>query len=181
MFFEAIQTAESPRFEFTETESVSGIFDTGATPALFDFTGAVVGDIKAIDPAPGELRFDRAEFSGFDFGKHRDLFGTLNRTLCRTASMSAAAKGTVFLRAKNGATQMSENTAASRFHYREADQRGQVYWESVVAAIGDRQLWSALASTRRWLGTRFIRYSCGYGETPNRVFRSSVGTILIYR
>lgn len=178
--FEDVRAADEPVcFDFTETSVVGGSFGT-TRPARFDFTDAVVGDIEDIHPSPALIQFERSEFEGFDFGKHRDLFEGMQWDLCRDASMSPAQRENVFLRAKNGATQMGENTAAARFHYREADQRGRSYRTRILEAVQSGELRRAVPLVRRWVGNRFLKYSCGYGEKPGRVFLSSIAIVLLY-
>ena len=172
--------------DFRGVDSVSGTIEITDHHA-FDFSGSVLGDIQLerVEAADAELdrfRFENAVFDGFDFGAYRSLFDRLEWRLHTDDDSSPVERENTYLRAKNGAIEVGENTAAREFHFREMLNRGWAYRRSALGAGEAARGGPAtrLRFARKWLSNQVLRYTCGYGERPGRVVYASIGVIAAY-
>jgi uncharacterized protein YjbI with pentapeptide repeats len=172
--------------DFRNVDSVSGVIAI-TDHHEFDFGGSVLGDVRleqvdAVDPDFGRFRFENTVFDGFDFGAYRSLFDRLGWQLHGDDALPSARENT-YLRAKNGAIEVGENTAAREFHFREMLNRGRSHRRSAFGATNsdrDGSVPSRLRFARKWATNQVLRYTCGYGERPGRVVYASVGIIVVY-
>lgn len=174
--------------DFRNVDSVSGAIEVTDCHA-FDFRGSVLGDVRleraeSVEPDLDSFRFENAVFEGFDFGAYRSLFDRLEWRLHGDDDAAPFERENTYLRAKNGAIEVGENTAAREFHFREMLNRGRSYRRSAFGAGGVERGGVAgtdrLRFARKWLGNQVLRYTCGYGERAGRVVYASVGVIVLY-
>ena len=174
--------------DFQNVDAVSGVIEVAGDHA-FDFGGSVVGDVllegaASAEPDLERFRFENAVFDGFDFGAYRSLFDRLEWRLHGDDEATPAERENTYLRAKNGAVDVGENTAAREFHFREMLNRGRSYRRAAFGA-GDSDRREAdgrarLRFARKWLSNQVLRYTCGYGERAGRVVYASVAVIAFY-
>ncbi|SDF31959.1 hypothetical protein SAMN04488067_103190 [Halorubrum xinjiangense] len=171
--------------DFRDVDSVSGAIEI-TDHHVFDFGGSVLGDVRlervaSADPDLDSFRFENTVFEGFDFGAYRSLFDRLEWRLHGVDATPSERENT-YLRAKNGAIAVGENTAAREFHFRELLNRGRSHRRSAFGATDadDGGLGGRLRFARKWLSNQVLRYTCGYGERPGRVVYASIGVIALY-
>lgn len=175
--------------DFRNVDSVSGVIEVTGNHA-FDFDGSVLGDVllEGVASADTDLerfRFENAVFDGFDFGAYRSLFDRLEwRLHDDDDGTTPAERENTYLRAKNGAVEVGENTAAREFHFREMLNRGRSYRRAAFGRDdsdrGDTDGAARLRFARKWLNNQVLRYTCGYGERAGRVVSASVAVIALY-
>lgn len=83
-----------------------------------------------------------------------------------------------YLKARNGASELGDNVAASSFYYREMRNRRRLHIQR--ATDPDREPLARLGDVTRWVRNGSLGLVTGYGEHPDRVLYSSVGMILAF-
>ena len=158
--------------DFQNVDAVSGVIEATGDH-VFDFGGSVVGDVTLEGAASAEadlerFRFENAVFDGFDFGAYRALFDRLEWRLHGDDGATPTERENTYLRAKNGAVEVGENTAAREFHFREMLNRGRSYRLAAFGGSGPEHREvngrARLRFARKWLSNQVLRYTCGYGE-----------------
>jgi|APHM01.1.fsa_nt_gi hypothetical protein len=147
----------------------------------YSLRGATIGAVNfradGATLSADRLDLRDADFVGFDFGRHTDMFRQANWNLFADTDEPPSARENTYLRAKNGAAAMGDTAAASEFHYRELNSRGVSHWRRMSAA-------TTVGKTARvagdWLANRVVKYTCGYGERPSYVVGSSVLIVFVY-
>ncbi|WP_435067593.1 pentapeptide repeat-containing protein [Haloplanus sp. C73] len=182
-------TAETVDVALWDVETVSGVLELA--PGLhFDFGDSVLEQVdfqgvERIGPNLRRLDFENAVFDGFDFGAYRELFERLEWRI-HTDGTTPSERENTYLRAKNGAIDVGENTAAREFHYRELVCRGESHRRRLTEwDRGDDESRLAFArrkshAARKLCSNLLLRTTCGYGERPGRVVLASIVVILGY-
>lgn len=109
-----------------------------------------------------------ASFDGFEFDAHRDLLTASGWRLHGTPEETTPTPSeleTTYMAAKNGATNVSDQTAASQFFQRELRHRRRRYLN--VENVSTRELLG-------WLSNLTLELTTGYGEKPSRTLYASV-------
>jgi len=183
--------AEEPlTLAFHDVDFISGHIHA-SSGFTYDLSSSVLGDVDLrLDGDRIDFScftFDGAAFDGFDFGRYRNHFRANRWDLFDGREASASVQENTYLRAKNGAIQMGENTAAREFHYREMLNRGRSYLNRCVRTSMFRARKGRLRATRlklyffgTWLINLLFRFTCGYGERPGRVIAFSTAIILSF-
>lgn len=127
-------------------------------------------------------RIVETSFNGFDFATIRDELHRNNWVLHESteteSTVSTSRLETTYLKAKNGATLVGENKAASEFFLRELRFRRQTHYENAVdAGVGTLDFWRAIG---KYVANVTMALTCGYGEKPWRVIASSTVVIAAY-
>jgi len=82
-----------------------------------------------------------------------------------------------YLRAKNGANNIGDNTAAAEFFRKEMHYRRMKYGHLIRSGGYSK---SSLRLAVKWVGNALLNVSCGHGERPSRTVYLSVVTILVF-
>lgn len=166
---------------------------------IYDFALATLGDIQLRGPPDetvdinGLCRFHRTTYDGFDFNDHDAL--DLEASVFAIHELAPAARAQVpasvddpartptnlwatYLHAKNGATQVGDNTTAGRFFKAEMRHRAAEHAaNATTASVGSRR-W--IANKSRYYRNRLLGVLAGYGEEPVTVVFWSFATILAF-
>lgn len=171
-------------------DSISGYIKC-SNSVDYVLTGSVLKDVDLRFDRDGtdfaRFTFDGVVFDGFDFGRYRDHFRDNNWNLFDGREASSSTKENSYLRAKNGAIQAGETTAAREFHFREMLNRGRTYLEKAgnVNLLGSEKGFFRSAAILvyflwKWFVNFVFRFSCGYGERPGRVIYCSTFIIIVF-
>lgn len=179
--------------------------DEGAV--LYDLTGAHIGDVTltAAENPFGYARIAETSFADFDFSKYRDDLrpawdlhtvaisnvgshggsGLVQLDLDRLQgdhpdpeSRPPGDLETTYLKAKNGAETVGDNTAAAEFFRKEMIYRRKQHAEVLTDA--DEPASARMRAAGRWVANLLLDVTAGYGERPWRVIVASVCTILAF-
>jgi uncharacterized protein YjbI with pentapeptide repeats len=158
---------------------------------VYDLTEAEVGEVSLVDgPPPADLfdhyRFLDTTFSGFDFGRYREVLHDANWRLheVRTvpdhswADPSDGELETTYLKAKNGANEIGDTKAAAEFFRREMLYRRDQYVPTALDGAEPPRRRARAAG--RWTANALLNLTAGYGERPSRVIAVSLATILLF-
>jgi uncharacterized protein YjbI with pentapeptide repeats len=163
------------------TVSAGRILVSPTSTVAYDLTRATVGEVGfEWSEAPTDddallRRFVLSEtnFDGFDFSRHRAQLARRNWVIHGGPGRDPTPERveTTYLKAKNGATLVGENRAASEFFLRELRARRRRHRAGV---LGGRTVRSRLRAAGRYAANLAMDATCGYGEKPSRVVASSV-------
>lgn len=165
----------------------------------YDFALAKIGDIQLTAPSDEFVdvnafcRFYRTTYDGFDFND-QDAFN-LDATGLEIYELSSAARDpelkrwnelehssadfwATYLHAKNGATQVGDNTTAGRFFKREMRYRANDH--AARAAAASRLSISWVVAESKYVRNRLLGLLAGYGEEPLTVVFWSFVTIIAF-
>lgn len=163
---------------------------------VYDLRDATVGAVQLSDgPTPPDLldgyRFLNTDFEGFDFGAYRDVLEAVDWRLhevtgpLRTPPTepddfepSPGDRESTFLKAKNGANEIGDTTAAAEFFRREMLARRDVHRRAVRR--GDPSPGRRVTAAGQWVGNALLSATAGYGERPSRVVLTAVATIAVF-
>lgn len=167
-----IQTPDSV-IDLSEATIEAGSIHQSAPPAHFDLTDATLGNVTLSGPKDvpifDTLRVVETDFSDFDFAAHRPLLDddwTLHRFApTETDSPTVSKLESTYLRARNGADESGDNTAASAFFLKEMQYRRKRLFTRFTDGSGVQNRAIGLG---RWLTNWFFNVTCGYGERPLR-------------
>jgi uncharacterized protein YjbI with pentapeptide repeats len=169
---------EHVRINLAGTATVQGRIQTEGRRISYDLTEATVGELDIPGRALRSVSFRGATFDGFDFGAYTEELATQKWTLHREDTDATARElENLYLRAKNGATAIGENRAASQFFRHEMAFRRAGHWTD---------LWSAddvsgrLTAAGRWVSNTALKFTSGYGEVPTRPVVFSVVLVLVF-
>lgn len=137
------------------------------------------------------VRFQNTRFDGFEFADYTDAFSQVNWRVHSERSLSDDNKdskkpadspkiGTIvstYLRCKNGAKQVGDNTAASEFFLQEMMVRGRMH---AVNAADATVVSGMIAHGWKAIANAVLRATAGYGERPSRTALSSVATVVFF-
>mgnify|MGYP000326558505 CR=1 FL=1 len=161
---------------FSGSETIRGRVGAGTEPISYDFTEATLGELELGDSNADSLRFARTTFDGFDFGKHLDLFTTIDWQLHR-ADTPFPERENMYLRAKNGAKRVGEGRAVSEFYIRELRYRRAGYRKRIYDEFPGFEAAKAFA---KFCGSVALAATCGYGERPLRPVITSAGVVGLF-
>jgi uncharacterized protein YjbI with pentapeptide repeats len=129
-----------------------------------------------------------AEAAGDDGGRDGDSDGDehrsagrkglLERLRERIASTDAAGLETTYLKAKNGATQVGDNRAASAFFVKEMQYRRRTHLQTALDSDAPRRRRRKAAV--QWGTNLLLGATCGFGERPQRTLVAAVAFVLLY-
>ncbi len=152
--------------------------DTDTGPLVYDLVGATVGDVSLGSRANlDHYRFLDTTFKGFDFAAYRDRLAAVDWQLQAVewpASRETDERGSTpspgrveatFLKAKNGANEVGDTTAAAEFFRREMQARRRTHGRQVFHGGGVERAVAA----GRWVGNMLLGTVAGYDERPWRV------------
>ena len=154
----------------------------GAT--YYDFTDATIGDVtfEGSRNVFERVRFRGTTFDGFDFSRHAEALAVSEWRIHRWGRSetidSPSALQDTYLKAKNGADDMGQNTAAAEFFLLEMYYKRQVHRE--LASDADRPLGARISSLLQYAYNFTSSHTAGYGERPSRTALSSVATIGLF-
>lgn len=160
--------------------------DPDCGPLVYDLVGATVGDVSlGSDANLDHYRFLDTTFEGFDFAAYRDRLAAVDWQLHRVEwpasndhssgdeTPSPERVEATFLKAKNGANEVGDTTAAAEFFRREMRARRRTHSERVRHGGGaDR-----LVAASQWVGNALLWGVAGYGERPSRVVATAVTVV----
>lgn len=178
-------TAAEP-LRFTDAELDGGTIRYESTPeTVYDMTGATLGDVRLrfADRNPFELvHIDGTEFDGFQFsdGRHRRYLKRGWRLHGLSPLVAEPADNdrieNTYLKAKNGASKVGDNRAASEFFLKEMKYRRRASFDQLRQGTGLQRA-SGLA---RWMVSWSFNLTCGYGERPRNTVLSAAGTVVLF-
>jgi hypothetical protein len=166
--------------------------------AVYDLSRATIGDVSLGSPADRVAlecyRFERTTFDGFDFtdlrhdldatqwdihgvGDDVEVTGLDEPGSEERAADSPTALETTYLKAKNGAKELGDDQAVSRFFRKEMRYRRHRHWERARSASAPRYRLRAVA---RGVYNGLLAVTTGHGELSRRVVYSSVATVLAF-
>ncbi|WP_436347104.1 pentapeptide repeat-containing protein [Natronorubrum sp. FCH18a] len=154
----------------------------GAT--YYDFTDSTIANVTFQGPRNvfERVRFHRTTFDGFDFSHHTRALAVnewrLHQWDGSATTDSPSALQDTYLKAKNGADDMGQNTAAAEFFLLEMYYKRQVHRE--LASDADRPLAARISSLLQYTYNLTFSITAGYGERPSRTALSSVATIGLF-
>lgn len=149
-----------------------------AVTATYDLTEATVGPVKlrfgGSNPFDA-IGFCLTEFDGFDFSDHvhREHLAGGWRLHDPEAPASNQVLETTYLKAKNGASDVGDNRAASAFFLKEMAYRRKGYLDAPGTLPPAK-------GVVRWAGSWLLNVTAGYGERPLYTTASAVATILLF-
>jgi hypothetical protein len=161
---------------FTGSEVISGRVATGSEPIKYDFSEGTLGELEIGDSNVDSVQFSKTTFDGFDFGKHLDLFVSMEWQLHSEQASPSECENT-YLRAKNGAKQVGESRAVSEFYLLELRHRRAGYLKLIRDTFPGVQ---ALKASTKLLGNLTLAVTCGYGERPLRPVVASVSVVGVF-
>jgi len=158
----------------------------------YDLRSATVGDVTLnADPSRYDSLFsylyiDRTTFDGFDFSacapalrsdwKIHTMVGDGTDCFDPKTTRGAAAIEATYLKAKNGATSVGHNNAASQFFFHEMRARRTQHWLELKTARG----FDRLGPLTRWSSNLILGVTSGYGERPRRVVGFSALVVVLF-
>jgi uncharacterized protein YjbI with pentapeptide repeats len=144
----------------------------------YDVSHARVGDIDIISEANvfNHLVVRRTDFDGFDFTEYREDSENKNWLIDNTSASVLEAKvprdkedrEVTYLKAKQGAAEVGDTLAESKFFQQEMYFRGFRYRIDPT----EDSLVREFSSIAKIAGNRLYGITCGYGEKPHRVILS---------
>lgn len=137
------------------------------------------------------IRFQNTRFDGFEFADYTDALSRVNWRIHSERSLSEGNHhperhttspkiGTIvstYLRCKNGAKQVGDNTAASEFFLKEMTFRGRMHTANAVNATVASEM---IANGWKAISNALLRVTAGYGERPSRTALSSAAIVVLF-
>lgn len=176
---DGITTDDAIEIDCSGVDILQGTIDTANDAALYDVTGATLGEVSFVDSGGITcFRFRNTRFDGFDFGTHKEILAANGwRLHDRTTDATLAELENLYLRAKNGANGVGETRAAAEFFTHEMRYRRLGYRQQLMNA---ENVSDAVTAGWDWLGNIMLDVTCGYGERPFRPVVFSVGVIGVF-
>lgn len=162
-------TAEASMLDFSDSVLSEGEMAVTEPEVVYDLEGATVGDMQftGSDATFEHFRTVGTDFDNFDFSLHRKELArsgwTVHKHQGESESLPPERVEATYLKAKNGASAVGENHAASQFFIKELRSRRERY----------RENFPDLSAVGKYLANRMMELTCGYGERPWRVVASS--------
>ncbi|WP_276261537.1 pentapeptide repeat-containing protein [Haloglomus litoreum] len=184
--------ADHCRIDCTRTTIPAGRLYLPADGTLvYDLAEAEIGAVSLTDGRPPSDLFDHyrfldTAFSGFDFGRYREVLHEANWRLHEVrevpghewADPSLGELENTYLKAKNGANAIGDTKAAAEFFRREMLYRRDQYLPT--ARDGTEPVRRRARAAGRWTANTLLNLTAGYGERPSRVIAVSMATILCF-
>ena len=161
---------------FTGSEVISGHIAASSELVKYNFSETTLGELEIGDNSVDSVQFSKTTFDGFDFGKHLDLFVSMDWQLHSEQASPSECENT-YLRAKNGAKQVGESRAVSEFYFLELRHRRAGYLKLIRNTFPGFQ---ALKASTKLFGNLTLAVICGYGERPLRPVVASVGVVGVF-
>ncbi|MBX0296686.1 ion channel [Haloarcula nitratireducens] len=196
VFFEPEPTGEIQYINFVEAEINGGeIEQPRSGAAVYDFTDSVLGDVLFTDERSrhllGWIKFHRTRFDGFDFSDSDDLDpAAANYCIHQLADEARAVVTgsdttsthedlvTTYVYAKNASSEAGNSVAAGSFFYWEMLYRRKGHWDRMFSE--ERSMLHRIYDFTHWVRNGLMGMITGYGEHPDRVVYTSIGTILLF-
>lgn len=150
----------------------------------YNFTNSTIGDVMFEGPRDvfERVRFHRTTFDGFDFSHHTRALAVnewcIHQWDKSDTTDSPSALQDTYLKAKNGADDIGQNTAAAEFFLLEMYYKRQTHRE--LACDIDRPLNARISSLLQYAYNLTFSVTAGYGERPSRTALSSITTIGLF-
>lgn len=152
----------------------------------YDFSHSKLGDVELTAETDRNVfdyfKFYETEFDSFNFPEHRP---SLNKSwdIHQFGPESESQHGpevleSTYLKAKNGASQVGDTTAASEFFVRELKYSRQSHWTNFTDS--DRGVKKRAVSLYKWASNSLFNVTCGYGEKPFRTVTFSLVIIVTF-
>ena len=171
-----------------------GVFAQPDDIAFFDLTQATIGEVTLgtdtqVDPHAFEYlrirqtRFDEFDFASYTYALKPDWRIHTNDPPGVEAPFEAPSEHSLktlntleqtYLRAKNGATDVGHNLAASHFFHKEMSYRRHQHWRRMFRD----SFRSRVKAFWRWGSNQILNITSGYGERPSRTIGISILTII---
>jgi hypothetical protein len=162
---------------------------------LFNVSDATLGEVTFVaDDATSSplsnVAFRHTAFDGFDFPRYRSALSAVDDRLHEFTVPSGGSvpdhvadpdPGDVeatYLKAKNGADDVGDASAAATFFIRELHYRRATHWEVLTDA--SQPLKTRLRRGANWVQNLFFDATCGYGERPGRTVAFSAAIIGLF-
>jgi len=161
------------------TAVVTGEIGGSDGRVTYDLTDATVGEVDITDGASFDVfRFDETTFSGFDFGAYKKELSARDWRLHDTGTDYAPTRlENLYLRAKNGASEIGETRASAEFFIYEMIYRRRNHRQLTLNGSGVRE---RLQAASKWASNAALQFSCGYGERPFRPVVFSVVLVVAF-
>lgn len=157
---------ESIRMNMAGTRTVSGRIRTAHDRIEYDLRDATVGELLVPDGDISAVSFHGATFDGFDFGRYKQELSAEDWLLHDPdRDIPPRELENLYLRAKNGAKEIGEQRASSKFFQLEMTFRRTGHWNDLTAA---RSVSGTARPALRWLSNSALKAVSGYGESPMR-------------
>lgn len=183
--------SDHPILEFNDIRIDQGVVVVDENLS-FDFRDAVLGDVEfdatdGVENAFEYVRFVNTDFDGFDFSTYSlelSAIGWEIHGLCIESETDAddyevttSELVSTYLRAKNGANHVGDDTAAAEFFIKEMQFRRRKYRRESSASGTFRStvIWRA-----KWFANAILDVSSGYGERPSRTTLTSLVIVTIF-
>lgn len=176
---DCITTDNAIEIDCSGMDSLQGTLGTADDAALYDVTGATLGEVSFTDSRGITcFRFRNTRFDGFDFGTHKEILAANEWKIHDTsADVTVTELENLYLRAKNGAKSVGETRAAAEFFAHEMRFRRMGYRQQLMDA---ENINDGVTAGWNWLGNIMLDVTCGYGERPFRPVVFSIGVIGVF-
>lgn len=185
VYFEAVE-APNAQIKLSDNNLPQGVISQPESSyTTYDLSEADVGDVSLKPQDDPDLfkhfRFYRTDFSGFDFPDHRRALNN-NWSIHyfgdqRNSEEAPSELETTYLKAKNGASEVSDTTAASEFFVRERVWQRKSYFSIITSANSFRK---KVYAGYKWATNWLYNLTCGYGEMPFRTVGFGALVIILF-
>jgi hypothetical protein len=167
---------------FSESQIEGGQIHIPETnPPLYDFREVTIGDVTFASERTDifdHIDLVGADFDRFDFSKYKDSFRGNWSLHSRRRAYSPGTLERTYLKAKNGANQIGDNSTAAEFFIREMKYRRRGYRNEITnSGMGLRTRFLAVG---KWFVNWIFNISCGYGERPFRAITTSLAVVILF-
>lgn len=182
--------------QFTESDLADAtIAQPTEGETLFDVFNATLGEVTFVADDSGSsplsnVAFRHTAFDGFDFPGYRSELSAIDYRLHEVTAPSGGSVPehvadpdpgdieSTYLKAKNGADDVGDGSAAATFFIRELHHRRAAHWKVLTDA--SQPLKTRLKRGADWVQNLFFDATCGYGERPGRTVVASVAIICLF-
>lgn len=182
--------------QFTESDLADAtIAQPTEGETLFDVSNATLGEVTFVADDSGSsplsnVAFRHTAFDGFDFPGYRSELSAIDYRLHEVTAPSGGSVPehvadpdpgdieSTYLKAKNGADDVGDGSAAATFFIRELHHRRAAHWKVLTDA--SQPLKTRLKRGADWVQNLFFDATCGYGERPGRTVVASVAIICLF-